>query len=236
MADRYQHGDRAPGGALAGLYNYVDNDRTLVLVGTWSPGVGVLTALEADAFPSRWSWVSGESLTWSTDDNTRPPAAVVCSGRRVLALDGTCGCEAGFEYVQSAAICRRCRQGTYKAVAGNAQECSQCPYPFSSPRASATCPFCREGFFATAGSSGSLACEACPTGATCAENSTVRYTRYTRYRRYVRYVRYTGAPRTRPSRLSTSLLATGASLRGARRSSGAAATRPASVAPSARST
>ena len=122
--DRLYHGDRREGFAYW-LLNYVDNYQGLVVVGKWVPCAHDVTSC---AWSTQWLSAPGVAMTFSTENNSRPPQTASCPFGEVLSEAGLCVCDSGFEPESTAdgdERCQRCAPGYSKASPGRTP-CEAC--------------------------------------------------------------------------------------------------------------
>jgi len=151
------HGDRRAGVPLS-VQNYVGDAHGLVEVGVLAP---------CDGAPCGWleQWQpSGTPLTFSTEDNSRPPQRANCPFGEVLSESGLCTCDDGFELTLDGTRCERCPAGQYSLR--------------SRPHAegSGGCTMCAEHFYRPAAHLSAAACTSCAAlaGVYCPLNATVQ--------------------------------------------------------------
>jgi len=131
--EKMYHGDRRVGFSY-NLYNYVDNARGLVVVGTWTScsnssyeQAGQRDVSLLCVWSERWQETPGVTPTYSTADD-RPPVnsgGKVCSGNEVL-TKGQCVCDDGHERDPILGDCRRCNVGQDSLAASGSEQCDMC--------------------------------------------------------------------------------------------------------------
>ncbi|KAL3919823.1 MAG: hypothetical protein SGPRY_005489 [Prymnesium sp.] len=132
------------------LLNYVNNQLPHVAIGRWST-----CATSTCAWSERWREAS-QPLTFSTEDNSKPPQQASCYYGSVLSREGLCICDEGFE------------------ASANERQCVPCPAFTSSAGGGSPCDVCAVGRYLVPGLiPSSDNCKACPTGAECGWNTTL---------------------------------------------------------------
>mmetsp|Transcript_34887 Transcript_34887/g.96345 ORF Transcript_34887/g.96345 Transcript_34887/m.96345 type:complete len:1229 (-) Transcript_34887:3353-7039(-) len=106
--NRRFHGDRAIQGLNFSILNFVNNTVGFAKVGWWVPcGLNTTTC----ALSARWIPNLSMSLTFSTQNNTRPVQTGTCASGEFLTNDGRCECTDGFELDPRGVTCRACMVG-----------------------------------------------------------------------------------------------------------------------------